>query len=161
MAKTAMPPPIENSTLPVRVSVLEHGVQELKSGLDGHRGETRIAFSSLQNTLERMSADIASRAQPTNWFGFIGAIGATVATLAMVLGLAEWRVTAAVAPIDAFRVERGVVLRQMAGEIQDLKVSMAVLQAEHARVKIEQEARIRSRVEAEARAQERLVPPPK
>lgn len=159
MAKR-MPVAAEHSTLPTRVSVLEHGVQELKTGLDGHRGETRAAFSALQSTLERLGIDIASRASPTNWFGFISAAASAIAIVAAVFGLAEWRVSNAQAPLIETAREMRKTIERNADWIVELRIKQGVQETEHARVRIEQEARIRARVEAEQRAQERLVQPP-
>jgi hypothetical protein len=148
------------TTLPIRVSVLEHTVGEVKSGLDSHRGETRTAFNNLQSALERLGADIARRASPTNWYAVIGATASGIGIVAAVFALAEWRVTNANAPLyEAVRDGRAAISRS-GDDIVKLRIQQGIMQAEHERVKIEQEARIRSRVDAEQRATERVPQPP-
>lgn len=137
------------STLPTRVSVLEHSVGEVKAGLDSHRGETRAAFSNLQNALERLGADIAKRANPTNWYAVIGAAASTIGIVASIFALAEWRVSNASTPLyEAMRESRGA-LHRAGDDIVDLRIKQGIMQAENERVKVEQEARIRTRVESE------------
>lgn len=137
------------STLPTRVSVLEHGVSELKAGLDSHRGETRAAFNSLQMSLDRLGDDVSSRAQPTNWYGLLSAIAATVVIIGGIFALAEWRVTAALAPINEVRLERGVVLRDLQSQIFELRNKTTILDTASERIRIEENARITARVNAE------------
>lgn len=150
----------DQGTLPTRVSVLEHGVQELRTGLDGHRNETRAGFQSLQATLERVGTEVANRARPTNWSGIIGAVASTIMIVGAIFGLAEWRVSNAVAPINEFRIERGVILRAMAEELVQLRIKLAVLEVGERRVRVEEEARIGARVNAEQRARELVNQPP-
>lgn len=148
----------EQHALPTRVSVLEHGVQELKTGLDGHRGETRAAFSALQQSLERLGNDIASRGNPTNWYGLISSAAATVMIVGAIFGLAEWRVANASTPLYEALKESRATDRRTTEQIVELRVKQAVMEAQSRRVEQEQDARIRSRVESETRAREAPIP---
>lgn len=144
----------QDTALPTRVSVLEHGVTELKAGLDSHRGETRAAFSSLQSTLERVLSDVAKRANPTNWYAIISSAAGATVILAAIFGLAEWRMTNGTQPlVEAVRDSR-TALSRAGDDIVALRIQQGIMQAEHERVKIEQAARIHARVEAEQRAAE-------
>lgn len=146
----------ESTTLPTRVSVLEHAVGEVKTGLDSHRGETRAsfgetraAFNNLQSALERLGSDIAKRANPTNWYAVIGAAASTIGIVASIFALAEWRVSNANAPLyEAVRDGRAALSRN-GDDIVKLRIQQGIMQAENERVKVEQEARIRTRVESE------------
>lgn len=144
------------TNLPIRVSVLEHGVQELKAGLDSHRGETRAAFNSLQLSLDRLGEDVSSRAQPTNWYGIMSAGAAAVMIVAAIFGLAEWRVNNAMTPLltivsddralqrqhseDLAKVQTEIarrsipteqvanIVKSLPGELQELRIAQARIQ---------------------------------
>lgn len=139
----------DQGTLPTRVSVLEHGVQELRTGLDGHRNETRAGFQSMQATLERVIQEVANRAHPTNWIGIISAAAATVGIVAAVFSLSEWRVGTATAPLYELVRASARHVEKQDELIVNLRVMQAVQAAEAERVKVEQAARIKARVEAE------------
>lgn len=84
-----------SADIPTRVGVLEHGVQELKAGLESHRGESREGFRTIDAAISRLAGDIAKKAQPTNWFAILAAGAATVSIVGGIFALAEWRITTA------------------------------------------------------------------
>lgn len=138
--------------IPIRLTVVEHNVAELKTGLDGHRNESRQGFGALQASLDRLSSDVAKRATPTNWYGFIGAAAATVMIIGSIFALAEWRVGSANAPLYEANQRQLREMAKLTDQLVELRIKQAVITAEGERVRIEQEARIRSRVESELRA---------
>lgn len=159
--------PQSDASLPTRVSVLEHGVQELKTGLDSHRGETRVAFSALQTamqasqnvvqtSMEQLSRDIQSRGQPTNWNNVVQTVAGTIMIIGAIFGLNEWRINAALAPVTEARISRGVQLKEITEEINEMKVRAASRAAANdeilRRIRMEEDAHIRERIGRDAKA---------
>lgn len=144
----------EMSTVPTRLGVLEHGYQALSQGFEAHRSEVRSSFLGVQQALERMSGEIARRAQPTNWTGIIASIACTVAVFSAIFGLAEWRVANATNPLKEINISQQEQIKSLYQLTSDMRIRIAVIESENNRVKIEQDARIRARVDIDTRARE-------
>lgn len=94
--------------IPTRVTVLEHGVAELKSNLDSHRIEARAGFTAVQSAIERLSekgsATAAAAAEAagnkTNWYMVAGFVVAVVTLIGSMVTVAEWRIGQATAPFQ-------------------------------------------------------------
>lgn len=137
-----------DTNLPTRVSVLEHGVQELKTGLDGARTESRQGFVAVQAALDRLSSDVAARAQPTNWGGLVSAAAAAVVIFSSIFGLAEWRVAQSTNPIITALAANQAWMRNMAEQIVELRVNEAALRTKMLELDYAQQTRTRARIEA-------------
>lgn len=106
-------------------------------------------------------SDVGKAGRPTNWYGLISAAAATVVIVGAIFGLAEWRVANASTPLYEAARETRANLQKAQEQLIELRIKQAVSAAENERIKIEQEARIRSRVDAEQRATERVPQPPR
>ena len=118
-----------DSDIPTRVGVLEHGVQELKAGLDSARSESRDGFGKLESALGRLVGDVAKKAHPINWFGIMGSAAAAVAIMSGVFGLAEWRISNAQGPVLEQLRRTQKVEDKNQETVTELKIMLAVEQA--------------------------------
>jgi uncharacterized protein YceH (UPF0502 family) len=105
-----MAAPQRNSDLPTRVTVLEHGVSELKSNLESHRAEARSAFASITSALDARTGSIQGAldrlidkgaGQRTNWYLVAGFVVSIVTVVSAMVAVAEWRIGQATAPFQS------------------------------------------------------------
>jgi hypothetical protein len=113
----------KTADLPTRVTVLEHGVAELKSGLDQHRSESRTGFAGLQAAIDRLIDKGAG--QRTNWYLVAGFVVSIMTIVAGMVTVAEWRISQATAPFASLP-ER---VQQIRIDIEKEKAATAAVEA--------------------------------